>query len=166
MGLFLNETSYLMLKSILFLLLTIICLSVVAQHRYLVASNEFGKKIIFEDNDRVRMQLFGRKKFSGRLKIVDDHTLYVDGFKLDLQNLQSIKHNPLLMTLSTSIALAYVGVNLFAIGILYAVVFESPAAFAIVGIPAIAAFYGTYKGPNFLKSFKKYRGWSYEIITI
>jgi len=159
-----------MIKQFLGLFFCLILFNVsVAQNKAIRISNEELKREVFiKNNKRLRVKTIYGNKLSGRLEIVDDDKVSVGGIVIRLEDLQMIKRNPLITSLSTSVLLFCPGV-LFLVGgvILIASgdedVEKAGFVFAAVGV---GFGYLAAVSPNFFKGYKKHRNWKFEIIEI
>ncbi|MFP4847024.1 hypothetical protein [Winogradskyella sp. PE311] len=123
-----------------------------------------NKEKIIKENKRIKLTTFDGRKIKGRFKIENSSTIIIDDVRIDLPDIDSLKRNPLLVSIFTSGFLIYGGAVMAGFGVLIGVLVDS-AAFWLT-IPAAGMIYTGIKSPNFNKNHKKDKGWKFEIITI
>jgi small nuclear ribonucleoprotein (snRNP)-like protein len=154
------------MKNITFLILSLLFMSLAcAQGNALKITNvETGKEKIIHADKYIRIKTTAGEKFSGRLQIVDNQTIFIAEQEFKLANIEKIKRHPLLISTVSNFFLIYTGSLVIGLSALIAVFGAPAAAFGI--IPGTAMVYFGTTSPNLLKSYKVSSGWAYEIITV
>lgn len=122
-----------------------------------------GKEIIIRNNKRIKILTNDGQKISGRFKIVDSNTIFIDDRPVELMDIQEIKRNPLLTSIFTSAFFIYGGALAVGFGALIGVLVDTSAYYLI--LPGAGMIYTGIKSPNFNRNFKRDKNWAFEIIT-
>lgn len=122
-----------------------------------------GKDVIIKDNKRIKIRTTDGQKISGRFKIVDSNTIFIDDMPVELMDILEIKRNPLLTSIFTSAFFIYGGALAVGFGALIGVLVDTSAYYLI--LPGAGMIYTGIKSPNFNRNFKRDKNWTYEIIT-
>ena len=153
-----------MIIKILLLLISVISFKcLIAQENAIsVFKDQTEKEIRIKENKRIRIKTTEGKTISGRFKIFDNETIIIKNKKINLNQIQKIKKNPLAQSILTSGVFYYHGVAL-AIGSAFVFATFNEAGL-LLAIPAAALIYGGIKSPNVLKGYKTKRNWKYKTI--
>lgn len=139
--------------------------SVIAQKQAIKITNtNTGKEKIIKENKRIKLQTQEGRKIKGRFQVENNNTIIVDGFNIDLNDINELKRNPLLTSILTSSFLIYVGSITAGFAAIIGVFADSSAFWLIA--PAAGLVYAGIQSPNINKNHKTEKGWKYEIITI
>lgn len=96
------------MKKSLYILLFLISYTVFSQHKAIEITNiKTGKVKVFQENQRIKIRTLDRKKYIGKLKIVDSLNFTVNNKRVKIDSLQSIKNQPkVLATVKTIVLVA------------------------------------------------------------
>jgi hypothetical protein len=148
--------------TILFLSLCLVNL-IAAQERVIkISSPASEKKIIIKENKRIKIRTVDGQKISGRFSIEDNRVIAIKDQKIALSDIESIKRNPLLLSVFSSGFLIYGGALAVGMGAIIGIFIESSGF--LLAIPGAAMIYAGIKSPNILKNYKAEDSWSYELI--
>ncbi len=128
-----------------------------------ITSPNSDREIIIKENKRVKIRTANGQKIAGRFTIEGTNTLVIKGQRIELAEIDSIKRNPLLLSVFTSGFFIYAGAITIGISAI-AGVFADSSAFWFA-IPGAAMIYTGIKSPNFNKNYKKSGDWTFELIT-
>ena len=134
------------------------------EHAIRITSPDSDREIIIKENKRVKIQTTDGQKIAGRFTIVDDNILLIKGQRISLLDVESIKRNPLILSVFTSGFFIYAGAITVGMSAIIGLLADSSAFW--LTIPGAAMIYTGIKSPNFNKNYKKSSAWSFEIITI
>jgi hypothetical protein len=135
-----------------------------SQERVLKIVNQVSKKeIIIKENKRIRIRTVDGQKISGRFKIIGKETILIKKKEIELANIEKIKRNPLLISITTNGLFIYIGVAITIVGVV-AGGFTGQSSSFLSAIPGAGMIYTGIKSPNFLKGYKKNSNWNYELI--
>lgn len=152
------------MKQVFVLLLFIMTLQLTAQNRFIKITHPTKKKVlVLRENKNVRIKTKSGVRISGKLRIIDLETIAINGVRINLQEIEKIKRNPVGMTIATTVLLVYGGALTFAIGGIAYVLVQEPQGLWAIPI-ATASIYTGLKHPNFLRGFKASKNWHYEIV--
>lgn len=152
------KISTFLLLSISFFQLTI------AQEQAIKLTNEASpKEFIIKENKRIRIETVDGLKISGRFGIEGSNIILINGQRIGLTDIQSIKRNPLLLSIFTSGFFIYAGAITTGMGVIIGAFIDSTAF--LLTIPGAAMIYTGIKSPNFNRKFKKDKNWTFELIT-
>jgi len=150
--------------------MTLLCLSLLfvnlffAQEPAIKVTNpSSGKEVIIKDNKRIKIRTADGQKISGRFKIVDSNTIFIDNMPVELMEIHEVKRNPLLTSIFTSTFFIYGGALAIGFGSLIGILVDSSAYFLI--LPGAGMIYTGIKSPNFNRKFKRDKNWTFDIIT-
>lgn len=139
--------------------------SVIAQKQAIKITNtNTAKEKIIKENKRIKLQTIDGRKIKGRFQVENNNTIIVDGFKIDLNDINELKRNPLLTSVLTSSFLVYMGGITAGFAVIIGVLADTSAYWLLA--PAAGLVYVGTKSPNINKNHKTEKGWRYEIITI
>lgn len=96
------------MKKSLYILLFLISHTVFSQHKAIEITNiKTGKVKVFQENQRIKIRTLDRKKYIGKLTIVDSLNFTVNNKRVKIDSLQSIKNQPkVLATVKTIVLVA------------------------------------------------------------
>ena len=128
-----------------------------------ITSPNSDREIIIKENKRVKVRTTSGQKIAGRFTIEGTNTIVIKGQRIELPDIESIKRNPLLLSVFTSGFFIYAGAITVGISAI-AGVFADSSAFWLA-VPGAAMIYTGIKSPNFNKNYKKSGDWNFELIT-
>ncbi|MFC5044833.1 hypothetical protein ACFSTE_21740 [Aquimarina hainanensis] len=120
------------------------------------------KEIIIKENKRIKIKTTGGDKISGRFKI-ENNSIIIKGTQIEISDIETIKRNPLLLSILITGLFTYGGALMLGFGALIGAL-VNPSAF-LLAIPATGMIYIGAKSPNFNRKFKRDKNWRVEIIT-
>ena len=83
------------MKKRLYILLFLISSTVFSQHKTIEIINiKTGKVKVFQENQRIKIRTLDRKKYIGKLTIIDSQNFTVNNMPIKIDSLQSIKNQP------------------------------------------------------------------------
>lgn len=116
------------------------------------------------DGERIRLKTMDGERYSGEMKILDDETLIIRGKEIRINDIAKIKRHPRVLTVLTGIAMTYFGSGFVGAGVLWASISGISAPLLLV-IPGGALIYGAFDGTNVLRSFKRDKGFEYQVVS-
>ena len=128
-----------------------------------ITSPNSDREIIIKENKRVKIRTADGQKITGRFTIEDPQTLLIKGQRIELLNIESIKRNPLLLSIFTSGFFIYAGAITVGMSAIIGLFADSSAFW--LALPGAAMIYTGIKSPNFNKNYKKSTDWKFELIT-
>ena len=129
-----------------------------------ITSPNSEREIIIKENKRVKIRTADGQKIAGRFTIEDDNILVIKGQRISLLDIESIKRNPLVLSIFSSGFFIYAGAITVGMSAIIGLLADSSAFW--LTIPGAAMIYTGIKSPNFNKNYKKSSEWSYELISI
>ena len=142
-----------MRKITLFLFSLLLAGGVLAQEQALrIGSPSSDKEIIIKENKRIKIMTADGKKISGRFHIAGNNAITIKDQTIALSDLESIKRNPLFLSLFSSGFLIYAGALTAGMGAIIGIFVET-SGFLLI-IPGAAMIYAGIKSPNVLKNYK------------
>ena len=129
-----------------------------------ITSPNSDREIIIKENKRVKIRTADGQKIAGRFTIEDDNILVIKGQRISLLDIESIKRNPLVLSIFSSGFFIYAGAITVGMSAIIGLLADSSAFW--LTIPGAAMIYTGIKSPNFNKNYKKSSEWSYELISI
>jgi len=156
---------YCSMRKFAFLLLGLFLLNQLAAQKNAIkiSSSTSEKVVIIKENKRIKIKTADGKKLSGRFKITDPHSVFVDNQQIPLTDITEIKRNPLLLSIFSSSFLIYAGAITAGMGAIIGL-FAEASGFLLI-IPGAALVFAGIKSPNVLKNYKAERDWNFELIT-
>ena len=137
---------------------------ILAQEQALKISNPTSEKqVLIKENKRVKIRTTEGEKISGRLKILDAHSIAIGDTPIQLMDIKEIKRNPLLISLFSSGFLIYAGAITAGMGVIIGLFVESSGF--LLAIPGAALIFAGIKSPNVLKNYKAENNWNFELIS-
>ena len=134
-----------------------------AQENALKISNPASdKEVIIKENKRIRIQTADGEKVSGRFRIGQNNAIQIKGQTIALTDIQSIKRNPLFLSIFGTGFLIYGGALAVGMGAIIGI-FVQPSGF-LLAIPGAAMIYAGIKSPNVLKNYKAADNWGFKLI--
>jgi hypothetical protein len=134
-----------------------------AQENALKISNPASEKeVIIKENKRIRIQTVDGEKVSGRFRIGENNAIQIKGQTIALTNIESIKRNPLFLSVFGTGFLIYGGGLAVGMGAIIGI-FIQPSGF-LLAIPGATMIYAGIKSPNVLKNYKTADNWGFEPI--
>lgn len=121
------------------------------------------KEVVIKEDKRIKIKTVDGQKLSGRFKITDPHSVFVDNQQIPFSDIIEIKRNPLLLSIFSSSFLIYAGAITAGMGVLIGL-FAEASGFLLI-IPGAALTFAGIKSPNVLKNYKAERNWNFELIT-
>lgn len=122
-----------------------------------------NKEIVIKENKRIRVKTSDGQRISGRFTLVDAEHVQIKGSILKLSEIENIKKNPIIVSVLVDGLLMYAGSAMVFLPIIIFPFSGDTGAFYYM-ITGAAAIYAGRKSPNFLKGYKKSRGWEYNFI--
>jgi hypothetical protein len=153
------------MKNLLVLLSLILVKQLCAQEQALrITDQTSGKQVVFKENKRVNITTFEGRKISGRLKIEDAQTIFLEGERIDLTNLKEIKRNPFLASFLISGLLIYAGAITAGFGMIIGIFIQTSGF--LLTLPAAGLIYAGIKSPNMFRNYKNEGNWILEVISL
>ena len=121
------------------------------------------KEVIIKENKRIKIKTLDGNKISGRFKLKNT-TILIGKEQIELEDIQSIKPNPVLISVLGSGVLIYGGIITAGFGVIIGVFVDSTAF--LLAIPGAAMIYAGIQSPNISKNYKRDKNWNFEIITL
>ena len=128
-----------------------------------ITNQKETKEIIIRANKRIKIRTSNGQKISGRFTIADSNSIVIKDKIIEISDIESIKQNPLMLSIITSGFLIYGGAITAGIGAIIGT-FVEPSAFLLV-IPGGALIYTGIKSPNFLKNYKSDSDYTIELLS-
>ncbi|MDX1332082.1 MAG: hypothetical protein R3252_03555 [Robiginitalea sp.] len=154
------------MKNITVLLCSLLFVNLIlAQEQALkISSPTAEKQVLIKEHKRVKIRTAEGEKISGRLRIVDAHSIAVGDTQIQLVDIKEIKRNPLLLSLFSSGFLIYAGAITAGMGVIIGLFVESSGF--LLAIPGAALIFAGIKSPNVLKNYKAENNWNFKLISI
>lgn len=127
-----------------------------------ITNQDKNRELVFKENKRIRIQTVDGRKISGRFKIAGD-SIIIKNNLISMSNIETIKRNPLSVSLITSGALIYGGLITAGLGTLVGM-FVSTSGYYLL-VPAAGLIYTGIKAPNLSKKYKRDKNWTFETVT-
>ncbi len=135
-----------------------------AQEKALKITNLASQKeVLIKQNKRVKITTLDGTKIKGRIQI-KNNSIFIKDQEIQIDDIASIRKNPLLTSLLTSGLLIYAGGITAGIGVIIAAFGSTSALWLLV--PAAGLIALGIKSPNVNKNYKINSNWSYEIIQL
>ena len=150
--------------TILFLSLFLVNLMAAQERARKISSPASEKKAIIKENKRIKIRTADGQKVSGRFSIEDNSAIIIEDQKIALSDIESIKRNPLFLSVFSSGFLIYGGVLAVGMGAIIGIFIESSGF--LLAIPGAAMIYAGIKSPNILKNYNAEDNWTYELILL
>ena len=145
--------------TILFLSLFLVNLMAAQERARKISSPASEKKAIIKENKRIKIRTADGQRVSGRFSIEDNSAIIIKDQKIALSDIESIKRNPLFLSVFSSGFLIYGGM-----GAIIGIFIESSGF--LLAIPGAAMIYAGIKSPNILKNYNAEDNWTYELILL
>jgi len=149
--------------SVLFLSLIFVNLTLAQQQAIRISSPTSTKEVIIKENKRIKIKTADGERISGRFRTVSNNAIVIKDQRIEISEIESIKRNPLLLSLFSSSFLIYAGALTAGMGAIIGIFIESSGF--LLAIPGAAMIYAGIKSPNVLKNYKAQDYWSFELIT-
>ncbi len=135
-----------------------------AQQRAIQLSSPDSEKVVLiPENKRIKIRTADGQKLSGRFRIAGENTIAINEQEIALSDIESIKRNPLLLTIFSSGFLIYGGALTAGMGAIIGM-FVQTSGFWLL-IPGAAMIYAGIKSPNILKNYRAGGNWQFDLIT-
>ena len=152
---------------VLILLFFSICQNGLCQERVLsIVNNTVNKEVFLKEHRRIKVITEMGEKFEGEFSILNQNTIEVNGVILGLNEISTIRKNPLGLTI-------FLKANFFHMGAVTLVLSALLSGFAmnlsyfLVGVAVFAGgIYGGIKPPNLKKGYKTSDNWEFTIKSI
>jgi hypothetical protein len=128
-----------------------------------ISSPTSEKVVVIKENKRIKIKMVDGQKLSGRFKIADSHSVFLENQQIPFTDIIEIKRNPLLLSIFSSSFLIYAGAITAGMGAIIGL-FAEASGFLLI-IPGAALLFAGIKSPNVLKNYKAERDWNFELIT-
>ena len=136
---------------------------VLAQEQALrISSPSSDKELIIKENKRIKIITTEGTKISGRFHIAGNNAINIKDQTIALADLESIKRNPLFLSLFSSGFLIYAGALTAGMGAIIGIFIQSSGF--LLAIPGAAMIYAGIKSPNVLKNYKAKDHWQFQVI--
>jgi len=122
-----------------------------------------NKEIVIKENKRIRVKTSDGQRISGRFTLVDAEHVQIKGSILKLSEIEKIKKNPIIVSVLVDGLLMYAGSAMVFLPFFLARVMATCPDYSYL-VPGVVLIYAGRKSPNFLKGYKKSRGWEYNFI--
>lgn len=153
------------MRKFAFLLLGLLLLNQLAaqENAIKISSPTSEKVVVIKENKRIKIKMVDGQKLSGRFKIADSHSVFLENQQIPFTDIIEIKRNPLLLSIFSSSFLIYAGAITAGMGAIIGL-FAEASGFLLI-IPGAALLFAGIKSPNVLKNYKAERDWNFELIT-
>lgn len=147
------------------LLLSLLLVNMVfAQERAIKISNPASEKVVrIPENKRIKIRTADGQKISGRFRIAEVDAIVIDGQTIALSDIESVKRNPLFLTIFSTGFLIYGGALTAGMGAIIGMFVETSGFWLI--IPGAAMVYAGIKSPNILKNYTSDGNWQFELLA-
>jgi len=153
------------MKKFCILLISFLCVNLsTAQENVLkISSPTSEKEVIINQNKRIKIQTVDGEKISGRFRIEGTNAITIKDQTIALSDIESIKRNPLFLSIFSSGLLIYAGALTAGMGVIIGLFVESSGF--LLTIPGAALIFAGVKSPNVLKNYKTENNWNFELIS-
>lgn len=154
---------------ILFILMATLLLSysAAAQVQQLVIENaQFNETHILTDDQMVRVVTTSGKRHKGRMQIVDENTISIQGILIPLNEIDKIKKHSRLVAVLIGAVVVYFSAAAIGIGAIIAILGGELAGGAAISAAGVLGMYGGINGVNLYRSYKRYQGWTYRVAEV
>ena len=127
-----------------------------------ISSPTSEKEVIIKENKRIKIRTTEGDKISGRFQMVENKAIKIKDQKIALADIESIKRNPLFLSIFGTGFLIYGGALAVGMGAIIGI-FIQPSGF-LLAIPGAAMIYAGIKSPNVLRNYKAADNWGFEVI--
>ena len=127
-----------------------------------ISSPTSEKEVIIKENKRIKIRTIEGDKISGRFRMVENNAIKIKDQTIALTNIESIKRNPLFLSIFGTGFLIYGGALAVGLGAILGI-FIQPSGI-LLAIPGAAMIYAGIKSPNILKNYQAADNWGFEVI--
>jgi hypothetical protein len=128
-----------------------------------ISSPNSEKEVIIKENKRIKIRTIEGDKISGRFRMLENNAIQIKDQIIALADIESIKRNPLFLSIFGTGLLIYGGALAVGMGAIIGI-FIQPSGF-LLAIPGAAMVYAGIKSPNVLRNYKAADNWGFEVIT-
>ncbi len=129
-----------------------------------ISSSTSEKEVIIKENKRIKIKTVDGQKISGRFHIDHNKAIVIKDQRIALSDIESLKRNPLFLSIFGSGFLIYGGALTVGMGAIIGMFVE--ASGFLLAIPGAAMIYAGIKSPNILKNYSADGNWEFELITL
>jgi len=122
------------------------------------------KELFIKENKRIKVITKEGEKIKGRFNIGDEKSIIIKGRVINLSDIESVKRNPLLLSIfSSTFFIAFGAINV-GFGLLVTAFGGGASGLGFI-VPGVALIVTGILSPNLLNKYKVTKGWTFEIVN-